>query len=272
MLNGGAEDYSLAEMMCIAAAREFPQDGVIMLGMGLPVLAGTLAKLLHAPDVAICTEVGAFDWRPDPEAPRAPIGIADLILNDGSAMVSDMVDALGALVMGGNVTLGVLSAAQVDRFGNLNTLVMGDYRSPERRLGGTGGNTEIACLAACVLTIMPQERRRFVERVDFNTSPGYVDGSGGRRRHGLEPQGPNRVVSTMGVYGFDTPDGGDSGSCEMVLEAVFPNITPDVVQLETGWDLRLADGMREIEPPTVEELTLLRRLDPTNFYLRPGRY
>jgi glutaconate CoA-transferase subunit B len=271
MVNGSAEDYSLAEMMCIAAAREFPQEGVIMLGMGLPVLAGTLAKLLHAPDVAICTEVGAFDWRPDPEAPRAPIGIADLILNDGSAMVSDMVDALGALVMGGNVTLGVLSAAQVDRFGNLNTLVMGDYRAPERRLGGTGGNTEIACLAAGVLTIMPQERRRFVERVDFNTSPGYIDGPGGRR-HGLDPQGPNRVVSTMGVYGFDTPDGGGSRSCEMVLEAVFPNITPEVVQLETSWDLLVANGVREIEPPTAEELTLLRRLDPANFYLRPGRY
>jgi glutaconate CoA-transferase subunit B len=272
MPDGGAEDYSLAEMMCIAAAREFPRAGVIMLGMGLPVLAGTLAKLVHAPEVAICTEVGAFDWRPNRDAPRAPIGIADLILNAGSAMVSDMVDALGALVMGGNVTLGVLSAAQVDRYGNLNTLVLGDYRAPERRLGGTGGNTEIACLASSVLTIMPQERRRFVGRVDFNTSPGYVDGPGGRRRHGLAPQGPNRVVSTMGVYGFDTPDGGDSGGCEMVLEAAFPHITPEVVQLETGWDLRIADGVREIEPPTAEELSLLRRLDPYGFYLRPGRY
>jgi glutaconate CoA-transferase subunit B len=272
MPDGGAEGYSLAEMMCIAAARAFPRDGVIMLGMGLPVLAGTLAKLLHAPDVAICTEVGAFHGRPDAAAPRAPIGIADLNLNEGSAMVSDMVDALGALVMGGNVTFGVLSAAQVDRFGNLNTLVLGDYLAPERRLGGTGGNTEIACLAGSVLTIMSQERRRYVERVDFNTSPGYIDGPGARRRHGLAPQGPNRVVSTMGVSGFDTPDGGDSGSCEMVLEAVFPNITPEVVQLETGWDLRVAADVREIEPPTAEELSLLRRLDPYGFYLRPGRY
>jgi len=89
---------------------------------------------------------------------------------------------------------------------------------------------------------------------------------------GLAPQGPNRVVSTFGVFGFDTPDGGETGSCEMVLEAVFPNMAPDVVQIETGWELRVADNVAEIEPPTDEELALLRRLDPHHFYLTPGRY
>lgn len=119
---------------------------------------------------------------------------------------------------------------------------------------------------------MPQERRRFVPRVDFNTSPGYISGAGARRKAGLEPQGPNTVVSTFGVFGFDTPDGGESGSCEMVLEAVFPNIDPEVVKIETGWELRVADDVRQIEPPTEEELTVLRRLDPHFFYLTPGRY
>src|SRR5690606_11927042 len=136
-------DYTLAEMMVVAAAREFPKSGVCMLGMGLPVLAGALAKMLHAPDLVLCTEVGAFDWQPRSDVPRAPIGIHDLILNDGSAMVTDMVDALGTLLMGDNVDVGVLSGAQVDRFGNINTLVLGDYLQPERRLGGTGGNTDI---------------------------------------------------------------------------------------------------------------------------------
>jgi glutaconate CoA-transferase subunit B len=267
-----ADDYTLAELMCVVAAREFPATGVVMLGMGLPVLAGTLAKLMHAPGIALCTEVGAFDWRPGPDVTRAPIGIHDFNLNDGSVMVTDMVDALGTLLMGGNVDVGVLGAAQIDRRGNLNTLVMGDYRHPERRLGGTGGNTEIACLAKSVLTIMPQERRRFVDRVDFNTSPCYIDGPGSRRRAGLPPQGPNRVVSTFGVFGFDTPDGGETGSCDLVLEAVFPNMAPDIIQIETGWQLRLADTVREIEPPTVDELALLRRLDPHHFYLVPGRY
>lgn len=265
-------DYTLAELMVITAAREMPRTGVVMLGMGLPVLAGTLAKLLYAPDIAICTEVGAFDWSPRPSVPRAPVGIHDLILNDGSAMVGDMVDALGSCLMGGNVDCGILSAAQVDRFGNLNTLCLGDYRQPERRLGGTGGNTEIACLARRIVTIMSQERRRFVERVDFNTSPGYISGPGARRAAGLDAQGPNLVVSTFGVFGFDTPDGGESGSCEMVLEAVFPNMSPEIVQLETGWDLKVAATVREVEPPRAEELELVRRLDPHRFYITPGRY
>ena len=265
-------DYTLAEMMCVVAARELPREGVVMLGMGLPVLSGTLAKLEYGSDISICTEVGAFDWTPWDDIPRAPIGIHDLILNRNIVQVTDMVDALGTLLMGGNVDTGLLGAAQIDRYGNLNTLVMGDYRSPERRLGGTGGNTEIACLAKQLVAIMPQESRRFVERVDFNTSPVYIDGPGARRKAGLEPQGPNRVVSTFGVFGFDTPDGGETGSCEMVLESVFPNLEPDVVQAETGWPLKVADTVHEVDPPTASELTLLRRLDPHNFYLVPGRY
>lgn len=265
-------DYTLAELMCIVTARQMPKQGVAMLGMGLPVAAGVLAKLLHAPDIILCTEVGAFDWQPAADVPRAPIGIHDLILNDGSAMVSDMVDALGAVLMGGNATVGVLAAAQIDRFGNLNTLVMGDYRRPERRLGGTGGNTEIACLAPRTITLMPQETRRFVPRVDFNTSPGYIDGPGARRCAGLEPQGPNVVVSTMGVFGFDTADGGESGSCEMVLEALFPNMELEAIEAACGWPLRAVPALRVVEPPTVEEVALLRRLDPHQFYLTPGRY
>jgi glutaconate CoA-transferase subunit B len=267
-----ATDYTLAEMMCVVAAREMPKQGVAMLGMGLPVAAGVLAKMWHAPDLVLCTEVGAFDWQPAPDVPRAPVGIHDQVLNDGSAMVSDMVDALGTLLMGGNTTVGMLAAAQVDRFGNLNTLVMGDYRAPERRLGGTGGNTEIACLAPRTITIMPQELRRFVPRVDFNTSPGYISGPGARAAAGLEPQGPNVVVSTMGVFGFDTPDGGETGTCEMVLEGVFAGMDPGVVQSACGWPLRIAGRVREIEPPSEEEVALLRRLDPYHYYLTPGRY
>ena len=136
-------EYTLAEMMCVVAAREMPTEGVVMLGMGLPVLAGTLAKMMHAPKLRICTEVGAFDWEPPADVPRASIGIHDFLLNAGSAMVSDMVDALGTLLMGGNVDLGILSAAQVDRFGNLNTLVIGDYLAPERRLGGKIGRAHV---------------------------------------------------------------------------------------------------------------------------------
>ena len=113
---------------------------------------------------------------------------------------------------------------------------------------------------------------RFVDRVDFNTSPGYIAGPGARAQAGLAAQGPNIVVSTFGIFAFDTADGGQSGSCEMVLQAVYPNMDPEIVQLETGWDLRVAPSLREVEPPTREELALLRRLDPHGFYLVPGRY
>lgn len=267
------ENYTLAELMCIVGARLLPETGVAFLGLGLPVLAGSLARCLHHPEIQLCTEVGAFDWRPDPATvPRAPIGIHDLLLNDGAAMVSDMVDALGTVLMGGHVDFAFLTGAQVDKYGNVNTLVIGDYCSPERRLAGTGGNTEISCLAPQVVVLMPQEPRRWVERVDFITSPGYIDGPGGRRRAGLGAQGPNRLISTMGVYRYDTPDGGESGSCELVLEAVFPNIDVATIRALVPWDLKVAEHVREVEPPTVEELAMLRRLDPFQFYLIPGRY
>jgi glutaconate CoA-transferase subunit B len=266
-------DYTLAELMCIEAARLMPDEGVAVLGLGPPVLAGVLAKCLHHPGLVICTEVGAIDWRPEPaRVARAPIGIHDLVLNDNAAMTSDMVDVLATLLMGGRVDLGTLTGAQIDRHGNLNTLVIGDYASPERRLAGTGGNTDIACLARRLIILMPQEPRRWVERVDFITSPGYLDGPGGRRRAGLGPQGPNLVVSTMGVYRFDTPDGGETGSCEPVLEAVFPGIEPETVQALVPWPLRVSTQVREVEPPTREELRLVRRLDPFRHYLAPGRY
>ena len=266
-------EYTLAELMCVVAARELPAVGSAMLGMGTPILAGTLAKLLHRPDLAISTEVGAIDWRPDPERiDRAPYGVFDLNLNPGAAMATDMVDALGTLLMGGNVDIAVLTAAQIDRFGNLNTLLLGSYQAPERRLGGTGGNTEIACLAKRVVVLMPQEPRRWVARVDFNTSPGYLDGPGGRRRAGLDPQAPNRVISTMGVFGYDTPDGGETGSCELRLEAVFPGVDPDVIRALVPWPLQVVPSLATVEPPSPDELAMLRRLDRLGMYLAPGRY
>lgn len=267
-----ADDYTLAELMCIEGARLLPDRGSTILGLGPPVLSGTLARCLHHPELLLSTEVGALDWRPDPATlPRAPIGIYDPLLNEGVAMATDMIDALGTMLMGGHFDTGYLTGAQIDRFGNLNTLVIGPYNHPSRRLAGTGGNTGIACLAKQVIVLMPQEPRRFVERVDFRTSPGYIDGPGARRRAGLGPQGPNRVISTMGVYRYDTCDG-DDGSCEMVLEAVFPNLDAGVVRAMTGWDLKVDAETREVEPPSLEELALVRRLDPYQFYLTPGRY
>jgi len=267
------EDYTLAELMCVAAARELKDGETVFLGLGLPLLAGTLAKLLHTPHAQLFTEVGVFDWAPDLELiNRAPIHIADLPLFVRPAMLGDMADHLGLMLMGGNQDVAFLGAAQVDCFGNLNTICLGDYHRPTRRLPGVGGNTEAACLAKRTITILPQERRRFVEKVDFRTSPGYIDGPGGRTRAGLKTQGPNVVISTMGVFRFDTPDGGGSGSCEMYLDAVFPNVSPSTIKELTSWGLKVTAELKEVEPPTVEEVLLLRRLDSLGMFLAEGRY
>ena len=264
---------SRPELMCIQAARELAGCGVAFVGMGLPLLATTLAKLHHDRDIVFTTELGIADWEPPAgEVDHAPHGIGDPILNRGAAFVGDMVDALGALLMGGRVDTAVLTGAQVDRYGNLNALLVGDPAHPESRFPGTGGNTDAACLARRVITIMSLEPRRFVERVSFRTSPGYICGPGARMDAGLDPQGPNLVVSTMGVFDFDTEDGGRTGSCQLRLIKTYPNVDPDVVRALIPWPLLVADCVTTCPPPTEAELDLLRRLDPGRVYLREGRY
>jgi glutaconate CoA-transferase, subunit B len=268
-----ASDYSLAELMCITAAKEIQDKENILMGLGLPCLAATVAKMLYVPGAQIFSEVGVFDWVPRSieDMGRAPLHISDMPLFVGSAMLGDMLDQLGSMLMGGRVDTAFLGGAQIDKLGNLNTISMGDYHHPTRRLGGTGGNTDAACLAKKVITILPHEKRRFVERVDFLSSPGYIDGPGGRLRHGLKPQGPNVVISTLGILRFDTPDG-EMGSCEMYLDSIFPNVSVDTVKEMTGWDLKVSDELKQVDPPTMEEVILLRTLDPLQFHLGYGRY
>lgn len=266
-------DYSLQEMMVVQAAREIAPSRSVFVGMGLPMLAAAIAKFHINPALAYCTEVGVGDWNPDPaEVDHAPNGVADPILDRGAAYIGDMVDALGAWLMGDRLELAVLTAAEVDRCGNLNALLVGNPSRPDVRLPGSAGNTDAACLARRVITIMSLEPRRFVERVSFLSSPGYITGPGARRAAGLSPQGPNLVVSTMGVFAFDTPDGGDTGTCEMVLVRTYAEMPAEAVAAMIPWPLRIADDIEECAPPTDEELRLLRHLDPGPTYLRPGRY
>ena len=266
-------DYSLQEMMVTQAAREIAPSGSVFVGMGLPMLATAIAKLHINPALVYCTEVGVGDWNPDPpEVDHAPNGVADPILDRGAAYIGDMVDALGAWLMGDRLEVAVLTAAEVDRYGNLNALLVGDPSRPDVRLPGSAGNTDAACLARRVITIMSLEPRRFVERVSFLTSPGYITGAGARRAAGLSPQGPNLVVSTMGVFAFDTPDGGDSGTCEMQLVKTYANMPAAAVAAMIPWPLRVSADLAECAAPSDEELRSLRHLDPGPTYLRPGRY
>jgi glutaconate CoA-transferase subunit B len=266
-------DYSLAEMMVVQAAREIAGGGSTFVGMGLPMLAAALAKFLYDPGLVYSTEVGIGDWDPAfTDVDHAPNGVADPILDRGAAYAGDMVDALGGWLMGGRIDVAVLTGAEVDRYGNLNTLLIGDPAQPSVRLPGTGGNTDAACLAPRVISIVSLEPRRFVERVSFVTSPGYISGPGARQRAGLDPQGPNLLVSTMGVFGFDTSDGGVTGSCEMELVKTFPDMPADVVQALIPWPLRVSSNLVTCPAATDEEIQLLRRFDPGPTYLRAGRY
>lgn len=266
-------EASLAELMVIQAAREIAGSGKAFVGMGLPMLAAALAKYQYDPELFYNTEVGVADWDPPlSEVDHAPNGVADPILDRHASYVGDMVDALGGWLMGGRLDVAILTGAEIDRFGNLNTLLIGDPAHPEVRLPGTGGNTDAACLAPRVIAIMSLEPRRFVERVSFITSPGYISGPGARAAAGLGPQGPNLVVSTMGVFGFDTLDGGESGSCELTLLRTFTGIPVEAVQALIPWALRVSPDLGECAPASEDELALLRRLDPGPTYLRPGRY
>ena len=265
-------EYSLPEMMCVQAAREIAGSGQTFVGQGLPLLSATLAKVHHDPSIIFTTEVGIVDWDPPlGEVERVPPNIADAVLDRGAAYVGDMVDVLGAMLMGGHVDTTVLGAGEVDRYGNLNALLIGDPRAPETRFPGTAGNTDLACLAKRLISIMSLEPRRFVERVSFLTSPSYISGPGARRKAGLPDQGPNLVVSTMGVFDFDTPDGGRTGTCEMRLAKIFPGIDVSTIEAIIPWPLKVAENLEQCAPPTDAELALLRQLDAGTF-LVPGRY
>ena len=254
-------DYTPHEMMIIAAAREMAGRGVVFMGMNHPILAGCLAKLHHDPDLIFCTEPGFIDWEPPAGLARAPDAVSDPIQYNASAFCGDMTETLAAGLMGGRLyNLAVLPTGQIDRYGNGNTLISGDYNHPNQRIGGMGGNPDGACLSPAVMFVVPHQQRRFKERVDFIASPGYLDGPGGRDRAGLDAQGPNVVVTTLGILRYDTADGGFTGSCQAYLDAVHPGVSVEEVRANTGWDLLLAPEVKTLAPPTEQELALLRRL------------
>jgi len=254
----GVTRYTAQEMMIVAAARRLRDGERVFVGIGLPNLACNLAKRLHAPGIQMIYEAGVVGARPL----RLPLSIGDPTLVTGAQSVCSMFDVFAFYLQRGLVDVGFLGAAQVDRFGNLNSTVIGPYDRPKVRMGGSGGACDIACLARRVFVLMPHQIRRFPERVDFVTSPGYPGGREGRRALGLPDGGPDTVITNLGVLGFD--EGG-----EMVLTSVHPGVSPEDVQANTGWPLKVAPALEVTPEPTDEELRLIREeLDPRGLYLR----
>lgn len=242
--------YTSDEMMTVAAAGTLGDGAVCFVGIGLPSTAANLARRLHAPDLVLIYEAGAVGAKPD----RLPLSIGDGILGETADAVVSVPEIFNYWLQPGRIDVGFLGAAQIDKFGNINTTVVGDYADPKVRLPGAGGAPEIAASAREVLVIVRQNRRAFVEKVDFITSVGYGDGAGFRERLGLPGKGPVKVITDLGIL---EPD---PSTRELTLTAIHPGVTLDQVREATGWDLRVADDLQTTAEPTDEQLRALRAL------------
>ncbi|MFB6172169.1 MAG: CoA-transferase subunit beta [Haloarculaceae archaeon] len=249
--------YTDAELMVATAARELRDGESVFAGLGLPSVACTLAKRTHAPDIRIVYESGIVGADPTEQVPYA---IAAPELVRGTTATVPMVELFDRYLQGGKLDVGFLGGAQVDRYGNINSTVIGDYDDPDVRLPGSGGACEIACNVPRTLIVMPHERRRFPESVDFVTSPGYVGGREGRAARDL-PGGPAVVITDKAVLRFD-----DAG--EAYVDQLHPGVERGAVQAATGWDLAFADEVGETPPPDEATVRLVReRLDPDGTHL-----
>lgn len=248
--------YTRSEMMVISASRALRDGDVVFVGVGLPNLACNLAKRLHAPSLQMVYEAGIFDANPE----RQALSIGDPCLVAGASCVTSISEIFLLYLQRGLIDVGFLGGAQIDRYGNLNTTVIGDYSHPAVRFPGSGGACDIATLAKRVFIIGRQSRRSFVGRVDFVTSPGYLPGGG--RPKGAPGAGPQLVVTDLGVYSFR-----DSG--EMIVTSLHPDVTAEEVCNKTGWEIEVPVDVSTTLLPTTEELRILREdLDPNCHYLK----
>lgn len=250
--------YTREEIMAVAACREIRDDEVAIIGTGLPMIAAYLAKHTHAPGVSLVFESGIIDAFPKSLA----IGVGDFRLMTNCVKVSGLYYAL-SLLQGNFVDLGFLGAAEIDQYGNINSTVIGDYFKPKVRLPGSGGANDIASMAKRVVVIVPHERRKFPQRCQYVTTPGFLDGPEGRQQAGLRGGGPIRVITNLAVLGFDEQ------TKKMQLESLHPGTSLEEVQEQTGFELLASGEVPETDPPTREQLRLLRDvIDPEGFYIR----
>jgi glutaconate CoA-transferase subunit B len=244
-------------MMAAVAARELGNREVVFVGIGLPNLACNLARALQAPDLVLIYESGAVGAVPE----RLPVSIGDPSLVTGSLMVCSMADVFQLFLQNGKIEVGFLGGAQIDRWGNINTTVIGSYARPKVRLPGSGGAAEIAVHAQRVLIISRLNPRAFPAELDFLTSPGQRSKGKSRKELGMPGEGPVKVITDKGILERD-----DTG--EMVLTGLYPDVTVDEVKAGVGWPLKVRAQLDQLTPPTTKELDLLRNvLDPKKLYL-----
>ena len=251
--------YTLKEMMAIAAAREIRDGEIVFCGTGISMLAAMAAKNISAPHSTIFFETGAIDSLLE----EVPLAVADPRVMYGTALNGGLAEAFATMQnqFTGKKVIGILGAAQIDPYGNLNSTAIGDYHRPQTRFSGSGGACDVASFVNRTIIFMQHEKRKFVEQLDYFTSPGWIDGPGGRERLGLPPGGPEAVITNLGIMRFDKQ------SKRMYLAACYPGISPEEIQEQTGFKL---DPTRAIvcPPPTATELEILRRrCDPQRLIL-----
>ena len=258
-----AKEYSTAELMAVFVARQINNDDKVFIGIGIPLIAGALASLTHAPDSILLFEAGGIG----PHSRRIPWTIADNPTTDNALSCSPMWSILMDCQRG-FVTKAVIGGAEIDRFGNLNSSQIPgdnrDFQHPVLRLGGSGGANDLASSARETIIMMRLEKRRFVNKINFVTSPGYFTGPGEREKYGLKGNGPFMVATTRCYFRFD------QNSKEMYLAGLFPGATVEEIKGYVEWDLKVASELEEVKPPTLEELEILHTLDPANLMLGSG--
>jgi glutaconate CoA-transferase, subunit B len=251
--------YSKSEIMIAASARQLAGAANCFVGVGLPNIVCNLAQRTAEPDLQLVYESGVFGARPE----RLPLSIGDPTLATGATAITSMFELFAFYLQAGLIDVAFLGGAQIDRFGNLNTTVIGEYAKPTVRLPGSGGACEIAIHAKRILVIMRQAQRSFVDRIDFRTSPGHSGDPAHDAARGWHGSGPTNVVTDLGTYVFDELTG------EMTLATLHPGVTLADVRAGMGWEPAVAADLGETQAPTSEELRLIREeLDPAGVYTK----
>jgi glutaconate CoA-transferase subunit B len=254
-----AANYKLTELMVVRCAKEIMDGEVVFAGVGLPLVVVSFAMATTAPNMILFTEGGSIRAT---APPGLAITVDDPALFAGGDASFGMLSTMAALQRG-EVDVAFIGGAQIDKYGNINSTGVGDWSKPETftYFAGSGGANDMATSGKRVLAIMPQDPKKFVEKVDYLTTPGYLDGPGSRKKLGMIGGGPSVVVSTMGVYKFDEK------TREMYLAEYYPGQTPEKVKANCSFELKIAPDVIETPAPTEEEINILRAIDPTGFYL-----
>ncbi len=250
--------YTSTELLACVAAKLLEDKKSVLVGTGLPMIAALLAQKTHAPNLLLIFEAGGIG----PRMSQMPISVGDILTFYKAVAATSMHDVMSAS-QAGYVDYGFVGAAMIDMYGNINTTVIGDWERPKTRLPGSGGANDLGSFCHRTIIIMRQDKRRFVEKVDFITTPGYLDGPGARERAGLpEGTGPYRIITQLGLYSFDEQ------TKRVKLLALHPGVTLDDVRANTSFEILIPEMVQVTHPPTEEELRLLHEMDPIGVIVR----